>query len=238
MLLTDLPNDAIVLILARLERAHDVARTAPACRALRDAAGPAQGARRRVCREQLLATLRSLEDVSSVLSADEMIDEWDAAVYVAEKLVTNERIEDQFAAAEIAVSIVDDAFREAPPERHRALMIYIQELLMMHRTHGTAAGCSYTARAPRPGRWMSIANGRGPFEPRGEFWLPGERRSRFIGPLVKRLPRILETAFGSATELMAPELKRIAATWVGIPPGSVSWDPDLRDALDRFVGPS
>ena len=61
MLLTDLPNDAIVLILARLERAHDIARTAKVCRALRDAAGPAQGARRRICREQFLAMLRSLE---------------------------------------------------------------------------------------------------------------------------------------------------------------------------------
>ena len=39
MLLTDLPNDAIVLILARLERAHDIARMAKACRMLRDAAG-------------------------------------------------------------------------------------------------------------------------------------------------------------------------------------------------------
>ena len=69
MLLTDLPNDAIALILARLERVHDIARTAKACRALRDAAGPAQGARRRLCREQFVALVHSLEDEPEQLEA-------------------------------------------------------------------------------------------------------------------------------------------------------------------------
>ena len=51
MLLTDLPNDATALILVRLERARDIARTAPTCRALRDAARHAEKAHRLVCFE-------------------------------------------------------------------------------------------------------------------------------------------------------------------------------------------
>ena len=119
MLLTDLPNDAIALILARLERAHDIARTAPANRALRDAAGPAQGARRRICREQFVALVHSLKDEPFFFAAT------DAAAMV----VRIERYKDQKAAAEAAVSIVDDAFREAPPERHLTLMKFIDALL-------------------------------------------------------------------------------------------------------------
>jgi hypothetical protein len=194
MKLTDLPNDAIVLILARLERAHDIARMAKACRMLRDAAGLAQGARRRLCKEQFLAMLRSMSLHCNAAAAD-------AAV----KLVTSERVDDQFAAAEVAASVVDDAFREAPPERHHTLMIFIKRLL------NTPAS-----------RWTPIARP-----------LQRQQRSRFIGPLVKRLPRILEIAFASATEQTlqtAPELKFVAAQL-----RFVSWDPDLHDALDRFV---
>ena len=194
MRLTDLPNDAIALILARSERAHDIARTAKACRALRDAAGPAQGARRRLCKEQFLAMLRSMSLHGNAAAAD-------AAV----KLVTSERIDDQFAAAEVAVSVVDDAFREAPPERHLVLMIFIKRLLNTHRTAAS--------------RWTPIARP-----------LQRQQRSRFIGPLVKRLPRILEIAFASATEQTAPMLKFVATNL-----RLVSWDPDLHDALDRFV---
>ena len=194
MPLTDLPNDAIVLILARLERAHDIARTAKACRMLRDAAGLAQGARRRLCKEQFLAMLRSMSLHCNA-----------AAANAAVKLVTSERIDDQFAAAEVAVSVVDDAFREAPPERHLVLMIFIKRLLNTHRTAAS--------------RWTPIARP-----------LQRQQRSRFIGPLVKRLPRILEIAFASATEQTAPMLKFVAANL-----RLVSWDPDLHDALDRFV---
>ena len=193
MKLTDLPNDAIVLILARLERAHDIARMAKACRMLRDAAGLAQGARRRLCKEQFLAMLRSMSLHCNAAAAD-------AAV----KLVTSERVDDQFAAAEVAASVVDDAFREAPPERHLTLMMFIKRLLNTR----TAAS-----------RWTPIARP-----------LQRQQRSRFIGPLVKRLPRILEIAFASATEQTAPMLKFVAANL-----RLVSWDPDLHDALDRFV---
>ena len=124
MPLTDLPNDAIVLILARLERAHDIARTAKACRALRDAAGPAQGARRRLCREQFVALVHSLEAEPGKL---------EAATEAAVTLVINERTQDQHASVEDAVSIVDDAFRAAPPERHLALMKFIDALLKVNR---------------------------------------------------------------------------------------------------------
>ena len=196
MKLTDLPNDANALILVRLERAHDIARTAKSCRALRDAAGPAQGARRRLCREQFLATLRSLDNEREGRAA---------AVVAAEKLVTNERFEEHLATAEVAASIVDDAFGEAPPERHLALMKYIDALLKMERTS----------------RWTPIARAA------------RRQLSRFIAPLVKRLPRILEIAFAAATEQTAPQLKGLAANWP-----FYSWDPDFRDAINRFCRPS
>ena len=53
----------------------------------------------------------------------------DAAVTI----VINEGYEDQPAAAEAAVSIVDDAFRAASPERHLALMKCIDALLNLNR---------------------------------------------------------------------------------------------------------
>ena len=139
MLLTDLPNDAIALILARLERAHDIARTAPANRALRDAAGPAQGARRRICREQFVALVHSLKDEPFFFAAT------DAAAMV----VRIERYKDQKAAAEAAVSIVDDAFREAPPERHLTLMKFIDALLKVNRPAHSYVRFPLIRRLPR-----------------------------------------------------------------------------------------
>ena len=99
MLLADLPNDAIALILVRLEYTRRIARTAPTCRALRDAARPAQQALRRICREQFVALVHSLKDEPFFFAAT------DAAAMV----VRIERYKDQKAAAEAAVSIVDDA---------------------------------------------------------------------------------------------------------------------------------
>ena len=120
MLLTDLPNDAIVLILVRLEYNRRIARTAPTCRALRDAARPAQPALRRIYREQFVALVHSLEDEPEQL---------EAATDVAAMVVINQETLDQYHAAEAAVSIVDDAFRDAPPERHLTLMKFIDALL-------------------------------------------------------------------------------------------------------------
>ena len=51
MPITALPTDAVSLVLVRLGRALDIARTAPTCRALRDAARVAEQAHRRVCFE-------------------------------------------------------------------------------------------------------------------------------------------------------------------------------------------
>ena len=124
MLLTDLPNDAIALVLVRLEYTRRIARTAPTCRALRDAARPAQQALRRICREQFVALVHSLEAEPGKL---------EAATEAAVTLVINERTQDQHAAAEDAVSIVDDAFRAAPPERHLTLMKCIDALLNVNR---------------------------------------------------------------------------------------------------------
>ena len=131
MLLADLPNDAIALILVRLEYTRRIARTAPTCRALRDAARPAQQALRRICREQFVALVHSLEAEPG--DHFRLRGELDAATHAAVMIVINERTQDQHAAAEDAVSIVDDAFRAAPPERHLALMKFIDALLKVNR---------------------------------------------------------------------------------------------------------
>ena len=131
MLLTDLPNDAIALVLVRLEYTRRIARTAPTCRALRDAARPAQQALRRICREQFVALVHSLEAEPG--DHFRLRGELDAATHAAVMIVINERTQDQHAAAEDAVSIVDDAFRAAPPERHLTLMKCIDALLNVNR---------------------------------------------------------------------------------------------------------
>ena len=51
MPITALPTDAVSFILMRLGRARDIARTAPSCRALRDAARHAEKAHRQICFE-------------------------------------------------------------------------------------------------------------------------------------------------------------------------------------------
>ena len=140
MLLTDLPNDAIVLILVRLEYNRRIARTAPTCRALRDAARPAQPALRRIYREQFVALVHSLEDEPEQL---------EAATDVAAMVVINQETLDQYHAAEAAVSIVDDAFRDAPPERHLTLMKFIDALLKVNRPAHSYVRFPLVRRLPR-----------------------------------------------------------------------------------------
>jgi WD40 repeat protein len=76
-LLTDrLPLDALALVLVQLGRAAAIARVAPTCRALRDAARAAERAHRRVCYEGHTTCVAAAPDGRVITGFDKTIKVW------------------------------------------------------------------------------------------------------------------------------------------------------------------